>query len=144
MPNVLWTCCGRAQRMPNDHWACAPRTLRVLSASGGRATVWATSGGRHTTATTHSVGATYAARPLSEWGACCCVQNVPITLLQRMVNVCIAFWVRWANFLSMLKTSAFVNVRPAFVSVLLAYPERTQRTPSVSIRYPYVVCFSLV
>ena len=42
------------------------------------------------------------------------------------------------------RSSTFISVRQRSLSVRRTYPERTQRTPSVSIRYPYVVYFSLV
>ena len=142
MPSVCLACCGRAQRMSNDHWACARRTLRVLSTYLYR--MGDERGAPHYSHK-HSVGATYAARPLSEWGACCCVQNVPITLLQRMVNVCIAFWVRWANAklfehaqnLSVRQRSS--SIRQRSLSIPRTYSTYAQREHTLSIRRLFFV-----
>ena len=95
--SVPWACCGRAQRMLNVCPTTSARVHDVCCASSPY--------GRQARGTTlqphysikHSVGATYAARPLSVLSASSQCINVPITLLQRMVNVCIAFWVRRAN-----------------------------------------------
>jgi hypothetical protein len=109
----------------------------------------------------HGVCLAYAQRPLSVRGPrevfCIGHTTAFTTYAWRMPGVCVAYAWRMRGVCLALYTSAFflacskpqrspafVNVHQRSLNVHPTYPQRTQRTPSVSIRYPYVVCFSLV